>query len=217
MGADEVAAIAAAGMAAGAINTLVGSGTLITFPALVSVLGPTPMHQVIANATNTVALCPGSATGAWAYRRELGEARRWMRWLLAPSLIGGIAGALILVYAPAKMFALLVPWLILLATLLFLFQPAIARWTGIGRPHAAPSRMRIAATLVFQFLVALYVIDSRGYQTISLGAATLVSAQRPIDWNIAAAVGVVTVIPIFIFSLLVQPYIVRGLTAGAVK
>jgi multiple sugar transport system permease protein len=68
-----------------------------------------------------------------------------------------------------------------------------------------------------EFLVALYVIDSRSLQTISLGAATLVSAQRPIDWNIAAAVGVVTVIPILIFSLLVQRYIVRGLTAGAVK
>jgi multiple sugar transport system permease protein len=68
-----------------------------------------------------------------------------------------------------------------------------------------------------EFLVALYVIDSRALQTISLGAATLVSAQRPIDWNIAAAVGVVTVIPILIFSLLVQRYIVRGLTAGAVK
>ena len=68
-----------------------------------------------------------------------------------------------------------------------------------------------------EFLVALYVIDSRQFQTISLGAATLVSAQRPIDWNIAAAVGVVTVIPMLIFSLLVQRYIVRGLTAGAVK
>ena len=68
-----------------------------------------------------------------------------------------------------------------------------------------------------EFLVALYVINSHEYQTISLGAATLVSAQRPINWNIAAAVGVVTVIPILIFSLFVQRYIVRGLTAGAVK
>ena len=68
-----------------------------------------------------------------------------------------------------------------------------------------------------EFLVALYVIDSRQFQTISLGAATLVSAQRPIDWNIAAAVGIVTVFPILIFSLFVQRYIVRGLTAGAVK
>ena len=68
-----------------------------------------------------------------------------------------------------------------------------------------------------EFLVALYVIDSREFQTIALGAATLVSAQRPIDWNIAAAVGVVTVVPDPDFSIFVQRYIVRGLTAGAVK
>jgi multiple sugar transport system permease protein len=68
-----------------------------------------------------------------------------------------------------------------------------------------------------EFLVALYVVNSRALQTISLGAATLVSAQRPIDWNIAAAVGVVTVVPILAFSIFVQRYIVRGLTAGAVK
>jgi multiple sugar transport system permease protein len=68
-----------------------------------------------------------------------------------------------------------------------------------------------------EFLVALYVIDSRDRQTIALGAATLVSAQRPIDWNIAAAVGVVTVVPILFFSIFVQRYIVRGLSAGAVK
>jgi uncharacterized membrane protein YfcA len=148
--------LCAAAFVAGAINSIAGGGTLITFPALVSVLGAAPVYQVIANATNTVALCPGSATGAWAYRHELGEARAWLAWLLAPSLIGGITGAVILIFAPAKMFALLVPWLILLATLLFLFQPAIARWTGIGRPHPAPSRMRVFATLVFQFFVALY-------------------------------------------------------------
>lgn len=68
-----------------------------------------------------------------------------------------------------------------------------------------------------EFLVALYVVDSRSLQTIALGAATLVSAQRPIDWNIAATVGVVTVVPILIFSLFIQRFIVRGLTAGAVK
>ncbi len=68
-----------------------------------------------------------------------------------------------------------------------------------------------------EFLVALYVINSRGLQTVTLGAATLVSAQRPIDWNIAAAVGIVTVIPILLFSLFIQRYIVRGITAGAVR
>lgn len=87
----------------------------------------------------------------------------------------------------------------------------------IVRPGLVTSALFGAIFIWNEFLVALYVIHSRTYQTISLGAATLVSAQRPIDWNIAAAVGVVTVIPILIFSLLVQRYIVRGLTAGAVK
>ena len=68
-----------------------------------------------------------------------------------------------------------------------------------------------------EFLVALFIINSRGLQTITLGAATLVSADRPIDWNVAAAVGIVTVIPIFIFSLFIQRYIVRGITSGAVR
>ena len=85
------------------------------------------------------------------------------------------------------------------------------------RPGLVTAALFGAIFIWNEFLVALYVINSRDYQTISLGAATLVSAQRPIDWNIAAAVGVVTVIPILIFSLLVQRYIVRGLTAGAVK
>jgi len=87
----------------------------------------------------------------------------------------------------------------------------------IVRPGLVTAALFGALFIWNEFLVALYVIDSRAYQTISLGAATLVSAQRPIDWNIAATVGVVTVIPILLFSLFVQRYIVRGLTAGAVK
>ena len=87
----------------------------------------------------------------------------------------------------------------------------------VMRPGLVTASLFAAIFIWNEFLVALYVIDSRDYQTISLGAATLVSAQRPIDWNIAAAVGVVTVIPILVFSLLIQRYIVRGLTAGAVK
>ena len=85
------------------------------------------------------------------------------------------------------------------------------------RPGLVTASLFGAIFIWNEFLVALYVIDSREFQTIALGAATLVSAQRPIDWNIAAAVGVVTVVPILIFSLFVQRYIVRGLTAGAVK
>lgn len=87
----------------------------------------------------------------------------------------------------------------------------------IIRPGMLTAALFGALFIWNEFLVALYVIDSRSLQTISLGAATLVSAQRPIDWNIAATVGIVTVVPILIFSLFVQRYIVRGLTAGAIK
>jgi multiple sugar transport system permease protein len=68
-----------------------------------------------------------------------------------------------------------------------------------------------------EFLVGLYIINSQTLKTIPLGAAGLISAQRPIDWNVAATVGIVTIIPIFIFSLFIQRYIVRGVTAGAVR
>ena len=87
----------------------------------------------------------------------------------------------------------------------------------IVRPGMVTAALFGAIFIWNEFLVALYVIDSRDLQTISLGAATLISAERPIDWNVAAAVGVVTVAPILLFSLLVQRYIVRGLTAGAIK
>jgi len=87
----------------------------------------------------------------------------------------------------------------------------------IVRPGMVTSALFGAIFVWNEFLVALYVIDSGRMQTISLGAATLISAEHPIDWTISATVGVVTVIPMLLFSLLVQRYIVRGLTAGAVK
>ena len=85
------------------------------------------------------------------------------------------------------------------------------------RPGLVTAALFGAIFIWNEFLVALYVIDFARLSDHVAGAATLVSAQRPIDWNIAAAVGVVTVIPILFFSLFVQRYIVRGLTAGAVK
>ncbi len=68
-----------------------------------------------------------------------------------------------------------------------------------------------------EFLVGLYIVNSQSLKTIPLGAAGLISAQRPIDWNVAATVGIVTIVPIFLFSLFIQRYIVRGITAGAVR
>ena len=127
----EAAAILLAGLAAGLINTVVGSGTLITVPTLVA-LGVPP---VTANVSNTVGLVPGSISGAVGYRRELrGQRGRAVRLGLA-SLVGGLAGALLLLVLPEEAFAAIVPALILLGLVLVVFQPRISAW--VARRHDA--------------------------------------------------------------------------------
>jgi uncharacterized membrane protein YfcA len=120
----EVLAIAAAGLGAGAINTLVGSGTLITFPVLLA-FGYAP---VTANVTNSVGLVPGSVSGAIGYRRELsGQRGRAMR-LGSFAAVGGLTGAVLLLVLPASAFEAIVPAFIALALALTLLQPRINRW-----------------------------------------------------------------------------------------
>lgn len=137
---------------AGMVNSVAGGGTLLTFPILFWSLG----SAVGANATSTTALFPGSLAAAWGYRRELVDQRRWLIPLLIPSVIGGTLGTWLVVSQPAQIFERLVPWLILTATVLFLMQPAISRWTGIGQIHQQPSPIVFAGIIFFQFLVALY-------------------------------------------------------------
>jgi uncharacterized membrane protein YfcA len=120
----EIVAIAAAGLAAGAINTLVGSGTLITFPVLLA-FGYAP---VTANVTNTIGLVPGSVSGAIGYRRELAGQRPRVVRLGAMSLAGGITGAVLLLVLPASAFKAIVPVFIALALVLTLLQPRLTRW-----------------------------------------------------------------------------------------
>lgn len=136
---------------AGAINSIAGGGTLLTFPALLAVVDP-----VVANATSTVALMPGSVAGAWGYRREVHEARKHLKWLLPPSILGGILGGYLLVAFPGSVFEQLIPWLILLATVLFLLQKPMARWIGVHQQLDQPSTRTIIALIGFQFLVGLY-------------------------------------------------------------
>ena len=119
----EMVAILLAGVAAGTINTVVGSGTLITFPTLLA-FGVPP---VTANVSNTIGLVPGSASGAWGYRRELRGQRGRLLRLGSASLLGGIGGAALLLALPAEAFDTIVPALILAGVVLVLFQPAIAR------------------------------------------------------------------------------------------
>ncbi len=141
---------------AGVINSVAGGGTLLTFPTLIFVLGGTPAASVIANATSTTALLPGSLGSLWGYRRELVGTRKWVIWLLPPSIIGGTLGSWLLIVLPADWFQLLVPWLILTATSLLAFQPWIARWTGIGRHHDQPPLPAVVGIITFQFIVSTY-------------------------------------------------------------
>jgi uncharacterized membrane protein YfcA len=149
----EVAVILGVGILAGAINSIAGGGTLLSFPALVW-LGRDP---ILANATNTVAMWPGSLAGAYGFRRELATARRWLALLILPSLAGGALGAWLLLRTPTSTFERIVPFLILGATLLLAAQEMITRRLGrLAHAHERPTTGWMIFVFVFQFLVGLY-------------------------------------------------------------
>jgi uncharacterized membrane protein YfcA len=125
--------IVAAGMTAGAINAVVGSGTLITFPVLLAFGYP----PVTANVSNTLGLIPGSLAGAYGYRRELDGQRRRLVRLGALSLVGGLTGGLLLLTLPAVLFHAAVPVLIAAALVLVVLQPRLARRFAVRRAGAA--------------------------------------------------------------------------------
>jgi hypothetical protein len=156
---------------AGSMNAIAGGGTLLTFPALVG-LGIAP---IVANATSTVALCPGSFGSIMGYRAELAGARKWAMGFAVPSLLGGGVGAWLLLHTPPSRFARLVPWLVFAATALFMVQrplmTALRRYSGAPAPigsntssSATPGagdavrtqRAPTPAILVFQFVISIY-------------------------------------------------------------
>jgi uncharacterized membrane protein YfcA len=141
----------AAAAVAGAINSVAGGGTLVTFPTLVW----TGLAENAANATSTAALWPGSLGSVWGYRRELGESDRRLYALVVPSLIGGVLGAVLLQLTPNDTFRQLVPFLILFATVLFMSQDALQRRFNLTAAHQARSHW-LSWTMLFQFGVAVY-------------------------------------------------------------
>ncbi|HSA57190.1 MAG TPA: sulfite exporter TauE/SafE family protein [Gemmatimonadaceae bacterium] len=151
-----------AAAAGSAINSIAGGGTLVTFPAIVG-LGVPP---IVANATSTVALWPGALGSIWGYRDALAGARRWAAWFALPSLVGGLLGALLLLATPAERFEQVVPWLVLLATVLFMAQRPLMTILRRRRGAAAPGdearrgdptdRTPPPAVLGYQFAVAVY-------------------------------------------------------------
>ncbi len=138
MSAEETPILFGAAFIAGAINSIAGGGSLVSFPTLLW-LGRDP---ILANATNTVALWPGSLAAALGYRRELRAAREWMVLLGIPSVAGGVLGAFLLLRTSSRTFGALVPYLILFATGLVALQGPIAH----ALRRAARDSGRSAAT-----------------------------------------------------------------------
>ena len=142
--------LALSAAAAGAVNSVAGGGTLLTFPPLETLLG-----AAAANATSTVALLPGSLAGAAGYRSELRQGRGLVALLIGPSLLGGLIGAGLVVWRP-EAFAALVPWLILLAVVLFVLQQPLSRYLRKHKPDHTPGPVGRAGLVLAQFLVAVY-------------------------------------------------------------
>ena len=210
-------AILAAGFAAGAVNTIVGSGSLITFPTLLA-LGYPP---VVANVSNTVGLVPGSISGAIGYRRELEGQRRRITKLGMASAAGGLTGALLLLLLPGAVFRGVVPVLILLACALIVVQPRLARRLaarpGPGRPHGGPLLLAgIAATGIY----GGYFGAAQGVILIALLGISLEDSIQRLNGakNVLAAIvnGVAAVLFILVADVAWGPALLlaAGATAG---
>lgn len=140
-------ALIAAAFLGGALNSLAGGGTLVTFPALLFA----GLDPIGANASSVVALFPGTFAGAWAYRRSiLGISEFSVRGFLVLSLIGGLIGAFLLLFTPSSVFAGLVPWLLLFATIVFA--------VGNVAPLNIVERFKIGprGALLVLFAIAIY-------------------------------------------------------------
>jgi uncharacterized membrane protein YfcA len=148
----QIAILAGASLAAGAVNAVAGSGSLISFPALLAVGYP----ALDANVTNTVALCPGYFGGSLGYRRELAGQRRRVRILGAISVVGAVLGTFLLVVGSPELFELVVPFLIFLACGLLVVQPWLARFVQGRREHGGEHGRHLVALYASQFLAGGY-------------------------------------------------------------
>jgi len=137
---------------AGAVNSVAGGGTVISFPVLVA-LGLPP---VVANATNTVGIWPGAVGSMCGFRVELGRVNRRMFWLLLPAVAGGGMGAWLLRRTPPGFFERLVPWLILFATILFILQAPVQRLLKTVEAARHAGAGWLAGALAVQLGIAVY-------------------------------------------------------------
>jgi uncharacterized protein len=191
---------------AGAINAVAGGGTLVSFPALLWIGVP----SVVANATNTVAIWPGSVGSAWGYRREIRGFDRRVYSLIIPSIIGGIAGAVLLRLTPTQVFDRLVPVLIFFATFVFMMQERLQRWFNWSATHEDHEGPRwIAGAMFYQLIVALY----GGYFGAGIGILMLAALAIMGHTDIHQMNGIKNVLAVIINGVAAVYFIWSGLVS----
>ncbi len=189
-----------AGLLGGAVNSVAGGGSLISFPALLAVGYP----GVTANMTNTVALWPGYVGGSVAYRRELEGQRSRAMVLATTCVLGGLAGSVLLLTTPASVFKRAVPWLILLACALFALQPLATH--ALTKRQAPSKEHRSLGLHVAVFLAAIY----GAYFGAGLGIVLLAVLGLAIPDSLQKLNGLKQVLSVVINSVAVVAYGVFG-------
>jgi uncharacterized protein len=148
----QMALLGGASLIAGAINSIAGGGTVVSFPAAIAA----GLSPVMANATNAVALTPASLASAWAYRSEVVAEKKRVRLFFVPALVGGLAGSALLLATPQKVFDAVVPLLLLSATVLLFVQNLRKPATSTKIEVEPESRARTIGAMLLQLLVAVY-------------------------------------------------------------
>ncbi len=189
------------GFFASSVNSIAFGGSLISFPVLVW-LGVPP---IIANATNTAAMWPGSLGAVWGYRRELGRTSGHMYWLILPSIAGTIVGAMLLRRTPAAVFDRLVPLLILFSTLLFAVQERIQRFVNLTSGLHGSSWF--VAAMGFQFLVSVY----GGYFGAGMGILMLLALAILGHDDIHQMNGIKNLLAVFINAVATAYFLYAGM------
>jgi uncharacterized membrane protein YfcA len=173
----EMVAVVAAGFGAGAINTAVGSGSLLSFPVLVA----TGVPPVAATVTNSLGLIAGGLTGSFGYRREIAALRRWLPWSLTGAVLGALTGAWLLLHLPSETFDRVVPVLVGLAAVLVAAQPLIDRALARRREHSPDvpaGRGRLAALGLGSYATSTYGgYFSASQGVLLMGIAGLIAPQ----------------------------------------
>ncbi len=190
-----------AAFGAGFVNAVAGGGTLLTFPALLY----SGMSSIKANATSTVAIWPGSVTSSWAYRRQLTQNRARVWILSLPSLLGGLAGAILLLNTSESVFRYIVPYLILLACALLLLNEPIGRWMS-KRADAHPKK-HAAALWLSQFAIAVY----GGYFGAGIGILMLAAMAIFLPEDLQAANGMKNFFAMLINGIASLYFLVKGM------